>query len=45
MTKELQKDIIQWDIRSWSKALTFWENQVDWNNVENGLELGGHEGG
>ena len=45
MTKELQKDIIQWDIRSWSKALTFWEDHVDWNNVENGLELGGHEGG
>ena len=45
MTKELQKDIIQWDIRSWSKALTFWEDHVDWENVENGLELGGHEGG
>jgi SAM-dependent methyltransferase len=45
MTKELIKDIIKWDIKSWSKALDFWENNIDWSKVENGLELGGHEGG
>jgi hypothetical protein len=45
MTKELAKDIIQWDIKSWSKALEYWDNNTDWNNVKNGLELGGREGG
>jgi len=38
-------DIIQWDIRAWRKALVYWENQVDWNNVHNALELGAREGG
>ncbi|AEA45790.1 methyltransferase domain-containing protein [Fluviicola taffensis] len=42
---QLLKEIIQWDIKSWSKALLFWEKNVDWNQVENGLELGGREGG
>ena len=39
------KKIIQWDVKSWSKALLFWEKRVDWDRVENGLELGGREGG
>jgi SAM-dependent methyltransferase len=39
------KDIVQWDVRSWSKAIRYWDKQVDWNNVKCGLELGGHEGG
>ena len=45
MTKELVKDIIQWDIRSWSKVLTYWDKNIDWDKVHNGLELGGREGG
>jgi SAM-dependent methyltransferase len=45
MTKELTKDIIQWDIKSWSKALSYWETNIDWDNINNGLELGGREGG
>jgi SAM-dependent methyltransferase len=45
MKKELTNDIIQWDIKSWSKALTYWDINIDWNNIENGLELGGREGG
>jgi SAM-dependent methyltransferase len=45
MTKELTKDIIQWDIKSWSKALSYWEQRIDWNKIDNGLELGGREGG
>ena len=45
MNDELIKDIIQWDISSWSKALHFWENNIDWSKVSNGLELGGREGG
>jgi len=43
--KELIKDIIQWDIKSWSKALLYWEKNIDWDKVHNGLELGGREGG
>jgi SAM-dependent methyltransferase len=45
MTKELQKDIIKWDIKSWSKALSYWESHLEWDKIQNGLELGGHEGG
>ena len=45
MTEELKKDIIQWDIKSWSKALEYWDSNIDWSAVRNGLELGGREGG
>lgn len=45
MTKELTKDIIQWDIKSWSKAIVYWDSNIDWNKIQNGLELGGREGG
>jgi SAM-dependent methyltransferase len=45
MAKELIKDIIQWDIKSWTKALSYWENNIDWDKIQNGLELGGREGG
>jgi SAM-dependent methyltransferase len=45
MTKELTKDIIQWDIKSWSKAISYWDSKIDWNKINNGLELGGREGG
>lgn len=45
MAKELLKDIIQWDIKSWSRALKYWESHIDWSRVQNGLELGGREGG
>ncbi|HNS41841.1 MAG TPA: methyltransferase domain-containing protein, partial [Taishania sp.] len=45
MKRELAKDIIQWDIKSWSKALRYWESQIDWGKIKNGLELGGREGG
>ena len=41
MTEELKKDIIQWDIKSWSLALDYWEKNIDWSKVNNGLELGG----
>jgi len=45
MNKELTKDIIQWDTASWSKALNFWEKKANWKRVQNGLEIGGREGG
>lgn len=45
MKKELKKDVLQWDVDSWSKALNFWEQITDWKNVQNALELGGREGG
>lgn len=45
MTKDIIKDIIQWDVKSWSKALKYWEENVEWDNVETALELGGREGG
>lgn len=45
MTQEITKDILQWDIKSWSKALRYWEDTTHWSLVKNGLELGGREGG
>ncbi|MDQ3046766.1 MAG: class I SAM-dependent methyltransferase [Bacteroidota bacterium] len=45
MTPELTKDILQWDVKSWSKALSYWERNIDWNKIQNGLELGGQQGG
>jgi SAM-dependent methyltransferase len=45
MTKELTKDIIQWDVKSWSKALSYWDSKVEWNKIQHSLELGGREGG
>ena len=45
ITKEIIKDIIQWDVKSWSKILTYWDRNIEWDQVENALELGGREGG
>ena len=45
MTKELMKDIIQWDVISWSKAVKFWDLNVEWDKSQNCLELGGQQGG
>ncbi len=42
---DLLNDIVQWDVHTWSKAIQFWEEKVNWNDVQNGLELGGHQGG
>lgn len=45
MTQKRTKDIMQWDVKSWSKALSYWESNIVWDKVQNGLELGGREGG
>jgi SAM-dependent methyltransferase len=38
-------DIIQWDVRNWSRAIAYWDRAVDWPSVETCLEVGGGEGG
>ncbi len=43
--KELTKDFLQWDIKSWSKALEYWEDNIEWDKITNALELGGQMGG
>lgn len=45
MKKDFRKDIIQWDINSWSRAWMYWEKEMNWTNVRNALELGGNQGG
>ena len=46
MNKELIEDIIEWDIKNWSKALEFWLANADISSKEgNCLELGGRRGG
>lgn len=40
------KDIINWDITNWSKAIPFWEKHADLNSYKlKCLELGGNHGG
>jgi len=39
------KDIIQWNVKSWSVAVDYWEKEIEWNQVTDCLELGGREGG
>ncbi len=39
------EDIIQWDVKSWSRSLQFWEREMQWENANNCLEIGGREGG
>lgn len=45
MEKQLQEDIIEWDVINWSRALTYWEKQVDLNKQQECLELGARNGG
>ncbi len=45
MTEELKRAILQWDVRSWSKALHFWEQVVQWRKDGLALELGANQGG
>jgi SAM-dependent methyltransferase len=45
MDKDLMRDIVQWDIKSWSKVVHFWDKKIDWSCVNNCLELGAREGG
>lgn len=39
------RDIVQWDIKSWSKAILFWDEKIDWAGVNTCLEIGAREGG
>lgn len=46
MSKEILKDIIEWDILNWSKAIDYWEKNIDFNNKKfECLEVGGRKGG
>jgi SAM-dependent methyltransferase len=45
MTKDLTQDILQWDVKSWKVAIEYWDNNINWNKITNGLELGGRQGG
>jgi len=39
--KKITKDILQWDVKSWSKALDYWDNYIEWDKMKIGIELGG----
>jgi len=44
-SKALLKDIIQWDIKTWSRALPFWENNFKLKEGMKALTIGEREGG
>lgn len=43
--QKLEVDVLQWDVLTWSKAIDYWEKKVDWDKVNDCLELGGRQGG
>ncbi|MEX0676386.1 MAG: methyltransferase domain-containing protein [Pirellulales bacterium] len=45
MDNHLLADIVEWDVRNWSRAIEFWDRAVDWSRVETCLEVGGGRGG
>lgn len=45
LTKHALKDIIQWDIKNWSKCLNFWEENAELDSSKKVLALGEREGG
>jgi SAM-dependent methyltransferase len=45
MNQQLERDILQWDVKSWAKALQYWERKIDFSTTSKALELGGREGG
>lgn len=46
MDQNLINDIIEWDIKNWSKALDFWDKKIDIKDKNlHCLELGGRRGG
>ncbi len=46
MNEETLKDIIDWDIVNWSKAIDYWEKKINlYNKHFHCLELGGRKGG
>jgi SAM-dependent methyltransferase len=42
---QLINEIIQWDIRSWSGALHYWDAHINWDTVHTCLALGERKGG
>ena len=42
---QLYKDILQWEIRSWSRALPFWEKHIRVDRPLKALGIGEREGG
>ena len=45
LSKKQLADIIQWDIKNWSKCLDFWEENADLKPNQKVLALGEREGG
>ena len=45
LSKNQLADIIQWDIKNWSKCLAFWNKHADFNPKQKVLALGEREGG
>ncbi|MGD9722102.1 MAG: class I SAM-dependent methyltransferase [Pirellulales bacterium] len=43
--KQIVDDVIQWDVRNWSEALRFWDQNIDWSAVHHCLEVGSKTGG
>ena len=40
---DLKKDIMGWDFFNWSKSLDFFDNNIDYKNIKNVLELGAND--
>mgnify|MGYP003393389672 CR=1 FL=1 len=45
MDKRLLRDIIQWDVRTWQRALPLWQRQIDGTRPRKALAIGERDGG
>lgn len=45
LSKRQIRDIVQWDIKTWAKALDFWQSRLRVAGGMRSLELGGNKGG
>ena len=37
--------VIEWDIKTWKKAFTYWEKNIQWDKISHALEIGSRNGG
>lgn len=44
-SEENIKDIIEWDIQNWKKSLNFFDENINFKNINNSLEIGSRKGG
>jgi len=45
LSSATENEFLQWDVKTFHKALHYWETSVEWHSIVSCLELGAREGG